>query len=77
MCAFVKHNLKDDDALIQSGITALSQRREEACTNFINRDCLSSPVLKPLIPCVSIDRPYCHSAFNHIYMIIYLTVFVL
>ena len=45
-------NCHYDDALIQSGITALSQRREE-------RDCLSSPVLKPLIPCVSIDRPYC------------------
>ena len=52
-------NCHYDDALIQSGITALSQRREEACTNFIKRDCLSSPVLKPLIPCVSIDRPYC------------------
>ena len=37
-----------DDALIQSGITALSQRREEACTNFIKCDCLPSPVLKPL-----------------------------
>ena len=35
-----------DDALIQSDITALSQRREEACTNCIKRDCLSSPVLK-------------------------------
>ena len=45
-------NCHYDDALIQSGITALSQRREE-------RDCLSSLVLKPLIPCVSIDRPYC------------------
>ena len=44
---------------LQSGITALSKRREEACTNFIKRDCLSSTVLKPLIPCVSIDRPYC------------------
>ena len=52
-------NCHYDDALIQSGITTLSQRREEACTNFIKRDCLSSPVLKPLIPCVSIDRPYC------------------
>ena len=52
-------NCHYDDALIQSGITALSQRREEACINFIKRDCLSSPVLKPLIPCVSIDRPYC------------------
>ena len=48
-----------DDALIQSGITTLSQRREEGCTNFIKRDCLSSSVLKPLIPCVSINRPYC------------------
>ncbi|XP_068749040.1 uncharacterized protein [Montipora capricornis] len=46
-------------ALIQSGISTLSQRMEEACTNFIKRDCLPSPVLKPLIPCVSIDRPYC------------------
>ena len=27
-------NCHHDDALIQSGITALSQRREEACTNF-------------------------------------------
>ena len=44
-----------DDALIQSGIAALSQRREEACTNFIKRDRLSSPVLKPLIPRVSIN----------------------
>ena len=52
-------NCHYDDALIQSGITALSQRREEACINFIKRDCLSSPVLKPLIPCVSIDRLYC------------------
>ena len=52
-------NCHYDDALIQSGITTLSQRREEACANFIKRDCLSSPVLKPLIPCVSIDRPYC------------------
>ena len=52
-------NCHYDDVLIQSGITTLSQRREEACTNFIKRDCLSSPVLKPLIPCVSIDRPYC------------------
>ena len=52
-------NCHYDDALIQSGITALSQRREEACINFIKRDCLSSPVLKPLIPFVSIDRPYC------------------
>ena len=51
-------NCQHDDALIQSGITALSQRREEACTNFIKCDCLPSPVLKPLIPCVSIDRPY-------------------
>ena len=50
-------NCRYDDALIQSGISALSQRREEACTNFIKRDCLSSPVLKPLIPCVAIDRP--------------------
>ena len=114
-------NCHYDDALIQSGITALSQRREEACINFIKRDCLSSPVLKPLIPCVSIDRPYClrsgervpvrlvpktkrfadfctikfrsrpvvilcsvifsllctKSAFNYIYMIINLIVFVL
>ena len=110
-------NCHYDDALIQSGITALSQRREKACINFIKRDCLSSPVLKPLIPCVSIDRPYCLcsgeripvalsprqsdsqisaplsfktscnpvlvifsllcSAFNHIYIIIYLIVFVL
>ena len=52
-------NCHYDDALIQSGITALSQRREEACTNCIKRDCLSSAVLKPLIPRVSIDRPYC------------------
>ena len=52
-------NCHHDDALIQSGITALSQRREEACTNFIKCDCLPSPVLKALIPCVSIDRPYC------------------
>ena len=61
ICAkrIVLPNCHYDDALIQSGITALSQRREEACTNFIKRDCLSSPVLRPLIPCVSIDRPYC------------------
>ena len=52
-------NCHYDEALIQSHITALSQRREEACINFIKRDCLSSPVLKPLIPRVSIDRPYC------------------
>ena len=52
-------NCHYDDALIQFGITALSQRREEACINFIKRDCLSSPVIKSLIPCVSIDRPYC------------------
>ena len=52
-------NCHYDDALIQSGITALSQRKEEVSINFIKRDCLSSPVLKPLIPCVSIDRPYC------------------
>ena len=52
-------NCHYDDALIQPGITTLSQRREEACINFIKRDCLSSPVLRPLIPCVSIDRPYC------------------
>ena len=52
-------NCHYDDALIQSGITALSQRREEACKNFIKRDGLSSSVLKPLIPCGSIDRPYC------------------
>ena len=110
-------NCHYDDALIQSGITALSQRREKACINFIKRDCLSSLVLKLLIPCVSIDRPYCLclgkripvalsprqsdsqisaplsfktscnsvlvifsllcSAFNHIYIIIYLIVFVL
>ena len=44
-------NCQHDDALIQSGITSLSQRREEACTNFIKCDCLPSPVLKPLIPC--------------------------
>ena len=52
-------NCHYDDALIQSGITALSQRREKACINFIKRDYLSSHVLRPLIPCVSIDRPYC------------------
>ena len=52
-------NCHYDDALIQPDITTLSQRREEACINFIKRDCLSSPVLRPLIPCVSIDRPYC------------------
>ena len=52
-------NCHYDDALIQSGITAFSQRREEACTNFIKRDCLSSSVLETLIPCGSIDRPYC------------------
>ena len=52
-------NCHYDDALIQSGITALSQRGEEACKNFIKRDCLSSSVLKQLIPCGSIDRPYC------------------
>ena len=52
-------NCHYDDALTQSGITALSQRRVEACTNFIKRDCLSSPVLKPSISLVSIDRPYC------------------
>ena len=51
-------NCHYDDALIQSGIIALSERREEACTIFIKRDCLSSPLLRPLIPCVSIDRPY-------------------
>ena len=38
-------NCHYDDALIQSGITALSQRTDEACTNFIKRDCLSSPFL--------------------------------
>ena len=48
------------DALIQSGITGLSQRREEACTNLIKSDCPSSPVLRPLIPCVSIHP--CHTA---------------
>ena len=109
-------NCHYDDALIKSGITALSQRREEACTNFIKRDILSSPVLEPLIPYVSIDSPYClrsservpvrfvpktkrfadyctikyqpvvilfsvmfsllFSASNHIYIIIYLTVFI-
>ena len=52
-------NCHYDEALIQYDITALSQRREEACINFIKGDCLSSPVLKPLIPRVSIDRPYC------------------
>ena len=52
-------NCHYNDALIQSGITALSQRREEAYTNFVKSDCLSSPVLKPLIPRVSIDKPYC------------------
>ena len=46
-------NCPYDNALIQSGITPLSQRREEACTNFIKRDCLSSPVLRPLIPFVN------------------------
>ena len=51
-------NCHYDDALIQSGIAVLYQRREEACINFIKHGCLSSPVLKPLIPCVSIDRPY-------------------
>ena len=59
-------NCHYDDALIQSGITALSQRREEACINFIKRDCLSSPVLKPLIQCVSIDRPYCFRSGEHV-----------
>ena len=53
-------NCHYDDALIQSGVTALSQRREEACTNFIKRNCLSSPVIRPLIPCVS-NHP-CHTA---------------
>ena len=52
-------NCHYDDALIQSGITALCQRREEACTNFIKCDYLSSPVLKLLILCWSNDRPYC------------------
>ena len=52
-------NCHYDDALIQSGITALSQRREKACINFTKRDYLSSHVLRPLIPCVSIDRPNC------------------
>ena len=52
-------NCHYDDALLQSGITALSQRREEAGKNFIKRYCLSSSVLKPLFPCVSIDRPCC------------------
>lgn len=49
-------NCHYDDALIQSGITTFSQRREEARTNFIKRagDCMSSSVLKPLIPCGSI-----------------------
>lgn len=46
-------NCHYDDALIQSGITVLSQRRKEACTNFIKRDCLSSSVLTPLISCVN------------------------
>jgi len=46
-------NCHYDDALIQSGITALSQRRKEASTNFIKRDCLSCSVLTPLIPCVN------------------------
>ena len=45
--------------VLPNGITAISQRKEEACTNFIKRDCLSSPVLRPLIPCASIDRRYC------------------
>ena len=52
-------NCHYDDALIQSGITALCQRGEEACTNFIKCDYLSSPVLKLSILCWSIDRPYC------------------
>ena len=52
-------NCHYDDALIQSGITALCQRREEACTNLIKCDYLSSPVLKLLILCWSNDRPYC------------------
>ena len=43
-------NCHYDDALIQPDITTLSQRREEACINFIKRDCLSSPLLRPLIP---------------------------
>ena len=38
-------NCHYDDALIQSGITALSKRRVEACTNVIKRNCLLSPVL--------------------------------
>ena len=52
-------NCHYDNALFQSGITALSQRREEAYTNSIKRDCLSSSLLKTLILCVSNDRQYC------------------
>ena len=55
----VPPNCHYDDALIESDITALSQKREEACINFIKRDCLLSHALRPLIPFVSIDRPYC------------------
>ena len=58
-------NCHYDDALIQSGITALSQSWEEACTNSIKHDCMSSSVLKPLIPSGSIDRPYCLRLGKH------------
>ena len=58
-------NCHYDDALIQSGITAVFQRWEEACTNSIKRDCMSSSVLKPLIPSGSIDRPYCLRLGKH------------
>ena len=30
-----------------------------ATTCFIKRDCMSSSILKPLIPCESIDKPFC------------------
>ena len=51
-------NVYNQDALSQSGIATLSQRREEVCVNFIKREGSSSPLPNALVPHVSIKRPY-------------------
>ena len=47
-----------NEGLIQCGIAPLFQRREDACSNFIKRSCLSSPLIRSLVPRETIDRRY-------------------
>ena len=46
------------NTLKKSGLILLRQRREDACITFLKQSYSSSDLLRKLVPCVALTRPY-------------------